>query len=177
MHSLPRPRLGLVFALAFLTGHAAAEGLPGGATSLNETHGDWTVACATREGTTRCVMSQTQVRGQDRQRVLSIEVQAANADALANGTLVLPFGLQLESGVVLSIDENDFLPPLRFSTCLPAGCVVPLIFNADAISALGAGGELGVKTAADDSGREVNFSISLHGFSSAHARVAELGTQ
>ena len=177
MRSVSRPLPGLVFALAFLTGNAAAQGLPGGATSLNETHGDWTVACATREGTTRCAMSQTQVRGQDRQRVLSIEVQATNADASANGTLVLPFGLQLESGVVLLIDESEFLPPLRFSTCLPAGCVVPLSFNADAISALRAGGTLGVKAAANDSGQEVNFSISLRGFSSAHARIAELGTQ
>lgn len=172
-----RNAVGSVAILVVLGTSAAAQGLPGGASSLNEAHGDWTVACATREDTIRCAMSQTQLRGQDRQRVLSIEMQAVNGDASANGTLVLPFGLQLESGVVLSIDENEFLPSLRFSTCLPAGCVVPLSFDGDAISALRAGGKLGVKAAANDSGQEVNFSISLRGFNSGLARVAELGTK
>jgi invasion protein IalB len=153
---------------------AAAQGLPGGASSLNEKHGDWTVACAMQADAVRCGMTQTQMRGENRQRVLTIELQAPNGDNTANGTLVLPFGLQLDSGVVLSIDENEFLPALRFSTCLPVGCVVPLTFNADAISALRAGGKLAVKAAANESGQEVNLSISLLGFGSALDRITQL---
>ncbi|MCO5145835.1 MAG: invasion associated locus B family protein [Aquamicrobium sp.] len=158
------------------TGPALAQGLPGGASSLNEKHGDWTVACAMREEAIRCVMSQTQVRGENRQRVLAIELTAAEGGQAASGTLVLPFGLNLDQGAVLSIDEGEFLPALRFSTCLPAGCLVPLTFNPDAVTAMRAGTALKVKAAANDSGQEVNFSISLSGFSSALARAAELTT-
>jgi invasion protein IalB len=155
-------------------GTTAAQGLPGGATTLNETHGDWTVTCTTPEGTVRCAVSQVQINRQNRQRVLSVELTATNGGAAASGTLVMPFGLALDQGAVLSIDDSEFLPPLRFSTCLSAGCVVPMTFNADAVTAMRAGTALEVKAAANGSGQEVNFSISLSGFTSALARAAEL---
>lgn len=158
-------------------GTAAAGGLPGGATTLNETHGDWTVACATPEGNVRCAVSQIQINSQNRQRVLSVELSATEGGAAASGTLVMPFGLALDQGVVLSIDESEFLPPLRFSTCLPAGCLVPLTFNVDAVTTMRVGTALKVKAAANDNGQEINFSISLSGFTSALARAAELTTQ
>jgi len=117
------------------------------------------------------------VQGENRQRVLAIELAAAEGGNAAGGTLVLPFGLNLDQGVVLSIDEGESLPPLRFSTCLPAGCVVPLAFNQDAVTAMRSGTALKVKVAANDSGQEANFSISLSGFTSALTRAAELTTQ
>lgn len=168
----------LIFgAVLFLggVGTAAAQGLPGGASTLNETHGDWTVACATPEGNVRCAVSQVQINSQNRQRVLSVELTATEGGSAATGILVMPFGLALDQGVMLSIDEGEFLPPLHFSTCLPAGCLVPLTFNADAVTAIRAGTVLKVKAAANESGQEVSFSISLSGFTSALARAAELG--
>lgn len=150
--------------------------MPGGASSLSETHGDWSVSCTAPERNARCAISQTQVQGQNRQRVLTIELSATEGGSAASGTLVLPFGLNLDQGVVLSIDEGEFLPPLRFSTCLPAGCLVPLTFNQDAVTVMRAGTALKVKVAASDSGQEVNFSISLTGFTSALARAGELAT-
>lgn len=170
----------LIFGAALFVGGtnpSFAQGLPGGATSLNETHGDWTVACTTPEGIVRCAVSQVQINNQNRQRVLSVELTATEGGNAANGTLVMPFGLALDQGVVLSIDEGEFLPPLRFSTCLPAGCVVPLTFNADAVTAMRAGTALKAKAAANGSGQEVNFSISLSGFTSALTRAAELTTE
>lgn len=158
-------------------GPAFAQGLPGGASSLNEKHGDWTVACAMRENAVNCAISQTQVRGENRQRVLTVELTATEGGNAASGTLVMPFGLALDQGVVLSINEGEFLPPLRFSTCLPTGCLVPLVFDKAAVTAMRAGTALKAKAAANGSGKEVNFSISLAGFSSALARAAELTTQ
>lgn len=168
----------LIFGAALVlggVGTAAAQGLPGGATTLNETHADWTVTCTAPEGMVRCVVSQTQVSNENRQRILAVELSATENAQAASGTLVLPFGLDLDQGVVLSVDEGDSLPALRFSTCLPAGCLVPLSFNADTVTAIRAGTALKVKAVANDSGQEINFSISLSGFTSALARAAELG--
>lgn len=155
---------------------AQETSLPGNATSLRETHGDWTVSCAivaSPDGATRrCALSQQQVAQQTRQRALAIELRVREQDA--QGTIVLPFGLQLDQGVVLSIDDAEFLAPLRFSTCVPAGCLVPLEFNAGAISALRAGSVLSVRVATSDTGQEMVFSISLTGFSNAYDRVAAL---
>lgn len=49
-----------------------------------------------------------------------------NTDGSLASTLILPFGLLLEAGATLQDDDGQPLEPLRFSTCLPAGCVVPL---------------------------------------------------
>lgn len=54
--------LALALAMGW-TGSVAAQGLPGGATSLSETYGDWTVACVAPEGVVRCAMNQTHHAG------------------------------------------------------------------------------------------------------------------
>src|SRR5690606_27441238 len=100
----------MILGVALLWGGAAgANGLPGGASSLNETHGDWRVACTAPEGAVRCAVSQTQVQSENRQRILAIELTATEGGDAASGTLVLPFGLKLDQGVVLSMDEGGFL--------------------------------------------------------------------
>jgi len=160
--------------VGFAPGIAVAQGLPGGANSLNETHGNWTVACSAPEGEARCTILQNQVSGENRQRLLAVELRATEGGSKAEGMLVLPFGLSLEDGVALYIDEAEALPPLRFSTCLPLGCLVPLDLDADVVSALRAGGALVVQVVASETGQEISFSISLTGFTSALARIAEL---
>ena len=170
-------RESLVLAAALLAGGAApaaAQGLPGGASSLNEAHGDWAVACTAPEGAVRCAISQVQLNGENRQRVLAIELVAAEGGDAAGGTLILPFGLRLDDGVRLAIDEAAPFQSPRFSTCLPAGCLVPLAFGADVVSALRGGVTLGLKATANDNGQEIAFSVPLRGFASALARAAEL---
>jgi invasion protein IalB len=159
--------------LAFPAGAPFAQGLPGGASSLNETHGDWTVTCASAGETVSCAMTQTQVNGENRQRVLAIELAAAEGGGVA-GRLVLPFGLALESGVRLGIDDSAPLPALRFSTCLPGGCIVPLAFDPSVLAALDVGTAIAISATASDSGNEVKLSISLSGFRSALARLTQL---
>lgn len=168
---------GIVVGLALLgggAGAAMAQGLPGGATSLSETHGDWTVACRTVDGAARCTTTQTHVSGENRQRVLAVELTTTEGGDAASGVLVLPFGLRLDAGARLAIDENPALEPLRFSTCLPAGCLLPLAFDAGTVTALKAGTALSVTVTANDSGQELAFSISLAGFTSALDRIAQL---
>lgn len=145
--------------------------LPGGASSLNETYRDWRVACAMQGTAKQCAMSQAQTQ-QNGQRVLAIEL-AAPAGNLVSGTLILPFGLALDSGVSFQIDDKPAMAPVRFRTCVPAGCLVTLSFDAPAIVALRAGTALKVKATADG-GAAAPFSISLQGFGTALDRVAAL---
>ena len=175
---------GLAFALATSSASLAqdagteadanAAGLPGGASSLTETHGDWTVACRLGqqdEQTIRlCALSQQQ-SNQQGQRVLAVELRPA--DDGAGGVMILPFGLVLAQGVTLRIDESEAGEPLPFSTCLPAGCIVPISFDAARIEALSQGTTLAV-TATATNGGETNLAISLAGFTSALNRTREL---
>ena len=150
---------------------ATASSLPGGASSLNETYKDWGVVCAQYGSTKRCALSQLQSQ-QNGQRVLAIELNAPSGNTVS-GTLVLPFGLALDSGVTFQIDDKPALSPIRFRTCLPAGCLVNVTFDAATLVAVRAGTALKVKAVADG-GALANFSISLQGFSTALDRVAAL---
>lgn len=148
----------------------AASTLPGGASSLQETYQDWSLACQGAPQTV-CVITQQQVQ-QNGQRVLAIELTRNGEDALS-GNLVLPFGLLLDAGVTLQIDEGETQAPLRFSTCLPAGCLVPLAFDAEQVAALRTGTALKINVQGMDAS-ETALSISLKGLSAAIDRLAAL---
>lgn len=150
----------------------ATPTLPGGANSLQEAHGDWRVACAQQNGQKLCTLSQQLMDKDSRQRILAIELSAPAPDK-AEGTLVLPFGLALDKGIMLQVDEAAAGPPLRFRTCLPAGCVVTVIFDAKTIAALRTGTTLTVKAVGDNT-QEISFGVSLKGFASAFDRTSTL---
>ena len=94
----------LILAATLLPGGSQvfAAALPGGASSLNETHGDWTVTCTAADGSARCTISQVQVNNEN-QRVLTVELAATEGGTAASGTLILPFGLAIDNGVAMSI--------------------------------------------------------------------------
>lgn len=148
-----------------------ASGLPGGASSLNETYKDWRVACAQQGNQKRCALSQVQAQ-QNGQRLLAIELNGPSGN-IVSGTLVLPFGLALDSGVSFQVDEKPAMQPVRFRTCMPGGCIVSVSFDAATIVALRSGTALKVKATADG-GAAAPFSISLQGFGTALDRVAAL---
>lgn len=152
-------------------GEQEAAILPGGASSLNETYEDWRVTCVVQNKAKNCAASQVQTQ-QNGQRVLAVEVAPTRDDA-TTVTVVLPFGLSLDAGVTLQIDEQAAMAPLRFRTCLPAGCVVSLTLDAETLQVLRTAKSIRVSTVADG-GAETPFSISLKGFSSALDRLSAL---
>ena len=169
-------RIFLAVILAVLALPAAAQTavtLPGGASATTETHGDWTARCQVRqpEGRGSCLVQQEQVDNQSRQRLMAMEV-VPNGDGVL-GTLILPFGLDLDKGITAAVDDGQPGPNLRFRTCLPQGCMVSLNLAADMTAALKTGAALKVATIADG-GAPTPFSVSLNGFASALARAQEL---
>lgn len=159
------------FELAQAQTGGGASALPGGASSLDETYKDWRVACVQQGAIKRCALSQQQVQ-QSGQRVLAIELNAPYGNTVA-GTLLLPFGLALDSGITFQIDDKPAMPPIRFRTYVPAGCLVNISFDAPTLVALRAGAVLKIKATADG-GAAAPFSISLQGFGTALDRVAAL---
>lgn len=159
------------FEIAQAQSDGAASTLPGGASSLNETYKDWRVACQIVDNAKRCALSQAQAQ-QNGQRVLAIELSAPKANTVS-GALVLPFGLALDSGVTFQIDDKPPMQSVRFRTCLPAGCIINVSFDAPTLVALRAGAVLKVNATADG-GATAPFSISLQGFATALDRVAAL---
>ena len=157
--------------VAQTTTQAVPMTLPGGASQLQETHGDWRVACAQQAQKPVCVLSQQQSDKDSRQLVVAIELRATGTGK-AEGTLVLPFGLAVTKPVTVQVDDGASTT-LSFRTCVPVGCVVPLTFEPLTIAALRKGSVLSVKATADNA-QQVAFKISLNGFGTAFDRTAAL---
>lgn len=170
----PRPGAATI-ALTMLVAPAFAQqnvpALPGGASSLQETYQDWSLSCQTSASSVVCAVSQQQTQ-QNGQRILGVEL-THNNNTLA-GNLILPFGLLLDAGATLQIDDGQPLEPQRFSTCLPAGCIVQLSCDGQTVSALRAGSVLKIKVTSTDQ-RDLTLSVSLKGLAPALDRLKALG--
>jgi len=170
MHQLLRVMISAAALVLFAHG-AAAQTLPGGASEIQETHGDWRVTCASPNGTKVCAFTQQQTNKDSRQLVIGIELKPTSSTK-AEGTIILPFGLAVDKPVVMRIDDGT-TQTAHFRTCLPVGCVVPVVFDDALVERLRKGAILNV-TAITDNGREAAFRIPLNGFGSALARTADL---
>lgn len=151
----------------------APSALPGGAASLNETHGDWTVSCRMEQGAKLCALSQALADTNSGERVLAVELSTPALDQI-EGMLLLPFGLRLSDGVTLKVDTNPLGAARPFLTCIASGCLVPLAFTASEISAMRAGEAMTISGARADADQPVELTVSLAGFSVASNRSVEL---
>jgi invasion protein IalB len=150
-----------------------ASALPNGASSLQETYQDWQVNCVQQGTGKRCALTQQQTDQRSHQRVLAIELDSFSTHKSA-GALVMPFGLALDRGVTFQIDDGAVGQPMRFRTCLPAGCIVPISFDSATIAALRKGTSLKIAAAIAEDDRDAGFTVSLKGFSDAFDRAAAL---
>lgn len=150
-----------------------AATLPNGATAINETYGDWTVDCRIANGQRLCVLLQSQGNSQTGQRVFAIELRTPK-DGRAEGTILFPFGMKLESGAVLRLDDKDLGQGLRFSTCMAQGCLLPISFPTVATDAMKSGKALTVAALNLGNNEPVSFNVTLTGFAAALDRIAQI---
>ncbi len=169
-------KLWLAAAVTVAVARGPALALPGEASSVRETHGDWTVSCVRQDTATLCAMSQIQAEPKSRKRVLTVELQV-QANGTTKGVLIMPFGLALQRGVSLKIDDKGTRAPLPYATCLPVGCIVPLSVDTPLLSALKAGSTLNINATSNGDNQSLAFSVSLSGFSAAFARLVELAEE
>jgi invasion protein IalB len=153
---------------------ASTATLPNGATAINESYGDWTVDCRITDGRKACVLAQSQGNSQTNQRVFAIELRTPQ-DGRTEGAILMPFGLKLDNGAVLRLDDKDLGQGLRFSTCVPQGCLLPISFPTVATDAMKSGKTLTAAALNLSNGDPILFNISLAGFAAALARITQLG--
>lgn len=173
LHFPRKASLLTMMAATYFASIAAAGALPGGATTLAETHENWQLNCGEEETNIICAISQAQVNSETEQQVLAIKLRSDGAGGLS-GAVVLPFGLALSQGITVGIDDQDANAALGFTTCLPVGCIVPIGFDASSIEALGDANQLNINATINDSGDPISLAITLPGMKSAVARMQEI---
>ncbi|ESY71287.1 invasion protein [Mesorhizobium sp. LNHC252B00] len=145
-----------------------------GPSSLREVYQDWSVACSVREKARVCSLSQDQVQ-QNGQRLLAVEI-AGRADGSTTATLLLPFGILLDSGVTLQIDDRPPLSQQRFRTCLPTGCLAVFAIERSVLGKLREGSVLKLNVTTDAE-TPLTFPVSLHGLTAALDRMTALSAR
>lgn len=151
----------------------APSTLPGGASSSNESHGDWTVSCRMQGAAKQCVLSQALGAADTGERVLAVELAMPAANR-SEGMLLVPFGLRLAEGVQLKVDGAQLGNARPFLTCVATGCLVPLAFDEPTLAAMRVGKILNVTATRADTPEPVALDVSLAGFTAAVNRVIEL---
>jgi invasion protein IalB len=152
--------------------------LPNGANAINETYGDWTTHCQTStktdqpKGAVQCAVSLVEVDQKTKQRILTLVFNPGDNGSV-KGVLILPFGLSLQNGVTIQIDDGPATSALMFRTCLPAGCLISLDWPSQTVEALGNSKQLKIN-AQSDQGQAAPFVVSLNGVGPALARAASL---
>ncbi|MDE1994266.1 MAG: invasion associated locus B family protein [Rhizobiaceae bacterium] len=149
--------------------------LPGGASSLSEQHGDWTVSCGIAQNVKQCGLSQV-LGTSDGKRALSVQLRPA-PDNKVSGVILTQFGLRFDAGVRLTADDDKSVTgPLPFLTCIEGGCLVPVSLDTAAVDTLKSGKTLKLEAVAinGSGGQAINMTLSLNGFADALARTAEL---
>ena len=144
-----------------------------GATLIDETYGDWTVACRVADGKTQCATSQAQGNRKTGEQVFAMQLRPPQA-GVAEGTILMPFGLQLDAGAVLKLDGQDLGQGLRFSTCVPQGCLLPVRLPVVATDAIAKAATFTVSSLDLGNGAPVTFKISTNGFRAALDRTVQL---
>lgn len=146
--------------------------LPKGASAISETYGDWIVKCLLDGGAKLCTLSQTQVSKETNQQIFAIELLPR--DGKAEGNILMPFGLKLDTGAVVKLDGKD-LEQTRFSTCTAQGCLLPVSFPTVVTDTMGKAKTLTVAAQNINNGQAVVFNVPLNGFAAALERTIQLG--
>lgn len=148
--------------------------LPNGATSLTETYGLWTVNCASQNGEKACALLRQEVNNQN-QPVISMNV-STNNDGNVSGVLIVPFGILVSKPVQLKVDDSKIVIETSVRTCMPAGCIVPIAFDKNAITGLRSGKQLNIKVTSAGNNEQVldDLFVQLDGFGPALDRLIAL---
>lgn len=155
-------------------GKSNMAALPNGASSLTETYGLWTVNCAVQNGEKVCALLRQEVNNQN-QPVISMNV-SINNDGVVSGVLIVPFGILVSKPVELKVDDTKVVIETSVRTCMPAGCIVPIAFDKNAIAGLRSGKQLNLKATSAGNNEQVldNLFIQLDGFGAALDRLIAL---
>lgn len=147
----------------------AAHAQPAEGAAGPETFGDWQVRCGPPGQP--CVVRHEQTRPSG-ERLLVVEI-AQDADGMARGTALLPFGVLFDEGLTLQIDEGARAEPLPFRTCVPSGCVVTFDLGPELVAGMRGGTMLSGHIATID-GQNLALQVSLRGFTAATDRLSAL---
>ncbi|MGE7416125.1 invasion associated locus B family protein [Methylobacterium tarhaniae] len=145
---------------------------PNGASAVSEVYGDWTISCTRENDTRQCQLSQAQGVAQTGQRRFSIELNAPQ-DGRSNGLMLMPLGLSIEPGVTFKLDDATLGKGAPYTSCVQAGCIVPISFPTVATDAMKTAVNLRV-TGTKPNGEAETITVPLAGFAAALARMSQL---
>ncbi len=103
-----------MIAVSVVTRTHEAEAASDGFFALEETSYGWRVYCQVADGQSHCTLSAVRENGDGERYAVELRPEQ---DGGLEGSLVLPLGLLLNTGVMLQLDGNRPLKTFRFRVC------------------------------------------------------------
>lgn len=130
---------------------------------------DWQKQCGKDEASSAdvCVTAREFVsdNGQPVLAVAIYDVKIGTQPSNRSVRILMPFGLNLETGVRFSVDRSGYVPG-RFQVCLPNGCFAEVPIKDDVLANMRKGTTFNVAVR-NSAGAEVVFAIPAGGFAKA----------
>jgi invasion protein IalB len=159
-------------AAGLVTSQATAQETTSTPDQLTETYGNWTLRCG--PGETRCHVSQSLFRAEDKARLLQVTLfSPPGADGAMFFRSMSPLGAILTDGVALIVDDAEPVTA-QYISCWPRGCMAEVPAKLGLLTALRAGKQLAVQVKSAETGQTIRFELSLEGISAALDRFGEM---
>jgi invasion protein IalB len=160
--------------VVFSTQSYAQQSAPG---TAEEIHKDWKVKCVTNvqngNPVRQCYLSQALFVTKTKQKIFEMLIEALGNKNLSPGAIILTLGILLAKGVTVSVSgQKPFALGIR--TCNAGGCISKFSFDTNMINVFKAAGKASFQMVDAGSGKPINLTLSLAGFSAAHARLVDL---
>jgi invasion protein IalB len=160
--------------VAFSTPSYAQQTAP---STAEETYKDWKVKCVTTvqngNPVRQCYLSQALFVTKTKQKIFEMLIEAPGNKNLSPGAIILPLGILLAKGVTVSVSgQKPFALGIR--TCNAGGCISRFSFDTNMINVFKGAGKASFHMVDAGSGKPINLTLSLAGFSAVHTRLVDL---
>ncbi|MFT6914987.1 MAG: invasion protein IalB [Motiliproteus sp.] len=151
-------RLFIIISLSFLLPCATAFA----AANSGDKFGDWLFECqALAANKTNCVLSQTLINNESKQRVLRLAISNSKDGTGLRLVSIMPLGIYLPAGVTVNTERGVAIP-MMLKSCTQQGCIATSVLTAENIEAIQSEKELSVVFSVNKN-TPVKLSISLKG--------------
>ena len=156
---MQRKRHYLIPALSLLLAVTNAQAVP----KVGDKFGDWVFECtALAANKTNCVLSQTLIQNESKQRVLRIALNQPEKSKELQLVAVAPLGLYIPAGLTATIDKNTEVP-LILKTCTQQGCIATANVDSKLVKSLTSGNNIEVSFSANADSKPITLNVSLMG--------------
>jgi invasion protein IalB len=155
--------------LSLLLAVTSAQAIP----KVGDKFGDWVFECtALAANQTHCVLSQTLIQNESKQRVLRVALNKPAESKELQLVAVAPLGIYLPAGLTATIDKKTTVPFI-LKTCTQQGCIATANVDSKLVKSLTSGKNIELSFSANADSKPITLNVSLNGITTGISALSD----